>query len=253
MYRYVKAPPGYTLKKSRSLGQNLRTILSAVFLTTGIATFTTVAYPLISYELKYAPRLTVHNLLSPAVDPSAELGVVPAARAQEPTFLPEMINTTLDYTDASVWFRSSSQKNNVATTARLYTLSIDSLGIANATVRSDHTDLKKTLIHYPGTASPGELGNTVIFGHSVLPQFFDPQNYVSIFSTLHTLEVGEDILISDEGALYTYKIYDMYEVTPDDLSPLAQTYDRRRLTLITCTPPGTYLRRLIIKAELQDI
>jgi sortase A len=97
---------------------------------------------------------------------------------------------------------------------------------------------------------PGDLGNTVIFGHSVLPQFFNPTNYVSIFSTLHTLERGDDLQIISDGVDYNYKITDMYEVMPDDLSPLAQTYDGHHLTIITCTPPGTYLRRLIIKAEL---
>lgn len=56
--------------------------------------------------------------------------------------------------------------------------------------------------------------------------------------------------IAADGATFTYKITEMYETAPDDLSPLAQTYNGRYLTLITCTPPGTYLRRLIIKASL---
>jgi sortase A len=54
--------------------------------------------------------------------------------------------------------------------------------------------------------------------------------------------------ITADGATFTYKISEMYETQPDDLSPLAQVYNGRYLTLITCTPPGTYLRRLIIKA-----
>jgi sortase A len=97
---------------------------------------------------------------------------------------------------------------------------------------------------------PGNLGNAVIFGHSVLPQFFNPHNYLTIFSTLHTLRPGDTIDIEADGASYTYKITEMYEAMPDDLSPLAQTYNGRYLTLITCTPPGTYLRRLIIKASI---
>jgi sortase A len=56
--------------------------------------------------------------------------------------------------------------------------------------------------------------------------------------------------IMADGATYTYKITQMYEAMPDDLTPLAQSYDGRHLTLITCTPPGTYLRRLIIKADM---
>jgi sortase A len=132
----------------------------------------------------------------------------------------------------------------------VYTLSIPKLGIDHAVVRSDHTDLKQSLIQYNGTALPGNLGNTVIFGHSVLPQFFNPQNYLTIFSTLHRLKVGDTMEIVADGATYTYKISEMYETSPDDLTPLAQVYNGRYLTLITCTPPGTYLRRLIIKAYI---
>jgi len=97
---------------------------------------------------------------------------------------------------------------------------------------------------------PGKTGNTVIFGHSVLPQFFTPKNYTTIFSTLYTLKIGDEITISYDGITYTYVIQYMYEVKPDNLQPLEQTYDDKYLTLITCTPPGTYLRRLIVQAVL---
>jgi len=249
-YQYVKAPPGHTLVHPPSVGTHLRRAISAVFLTLGIASFTSVAYPMVVYQFSYASRFQTNRLISPQVNefesfPSA----VKTVSAAEPTFVPEMINTTLDYTDSEVWFpqdHSTSRQHSTAT----YTLSIHKLGIDRAVVKNDHTDLKESLIQYPGTAMPGDLGNTVVFGHSVLPQFYNPKNYVSIFSTLHTLQEGDQIEITSDGATYTYQIYDMHEVMPDDLSPLAQTYDDRRLTLITCTPPGTYLRRLILKARL---
>jgi sortase A len=44
----------------------------------------------------------------------------------------------------------------------------------------------------------------------------------------------------------------MYEVLPTDLSVLEQKFDGRYLTMVTCTPPGTYLRRLVIKARIVD-
>lgn len=242
-YRYVKAPPGYTLKKDLSLKYRVRLVTSLVLIIAGVATFTTVAYPLISYQLTYAPLLQrQNNLLSPSV-------VAPVQAAENPQFVPEVVNNALDYTDSSSWFVNEN-KSGIGKPAPVYTLSIEKLGIDRAVVRSDHTDLKQSLIHYSGTASPGDLGNTVIFGHSVLPQFFNPQNYLTIFSTLHRLVPGETLEIQADGATYTYKISEMYETTPDDLTPLAQVYNGRYLTLITCTPPGTYLRRLIIKAYL---
>lgn len=231
-YRYVKAPPGHTLQFPLGIGFKLRYVFSLILLTLGVATFTTVAYPLLSYQFTYSPGFQKNSLISPS-----------------PTFVAEIVNTSFDYTDASTWFVApeNSSKSNAAS---VYTLTIPKLGIDHAVVRNDHTDLKQSLIHYVGTAMPGNLGNTVIFGHSVLPQFFNPQNYLTIFSTLYRLKPGDTMEITADGATYTYKISEIYETAPDDLSPLAQVYNGRYLTLITCTPPGTYLRRLIIKAYI---
>lgn len=254
-YRYVKAPPGFTLEKPRSFVRQLQYGLSLIFITLGVATFTTVAYPLISYQFTFAPQFQKNSLvspISPVVTATNDLVTQTVKKVQAndgPTFVDEVVNTSFDYTDAANWFSLPTAPKSTSPYA-IYTLSIPKLRIDHAVVRTDHTDLKQSLIHYSGTAMPGDLGNSVIFGHSVLPQFFNPQNYLTIFSTLHTLRPGDTMEIAADGATFTYKITEMYETAPDDLSPLAQTYNDRYLTLITCTPPGTYLRRLIIKATL---
>lgn len=236
---YVKAPPGYTLEKPMRLGVKIKHVFSLAFITIGAATITTVAYPILSFGFIYSPKFQNAPTI-PLV--SADSG---------PSFTPELINTTFDYTNANNWFPADSPKIDLENKfPKTYSLSIPKLGIDGATVIYGATDLKKSLIHYPETAMPGELGNSVIFGHSTLPQFFSPTNYSTIFSTLHTLELGDEILASYDGVEYQYVIASMYEVDPSNLSPLAQRYDRRYLTLITCTPPGTYLRRLIVVAEV---
>ncbi|MFH1244134.1 MAG: sortase [bacterium] len=245
-YRYVKAPPGYQLEIPVTWGEKLRYGMSLGFLTLGVAIFTTVAYPLVSYQIMYVPRLQRTKILSPLT----ELPIQQVKADDSPRFADEVVNIALDYTDSTNWFAGNGNTGNKTSQNLISTLSIPSLAIDRAVVQSDHTDLKQSLIHYPGTAMPGDLGNMVIFGHSVLPQFFNPKNYLTIFSTLHTLAIGETIEIASEGASYTYKILEMYETTPNDLSPLAQTYGGRYLTLITCTPPGTYLRRLIVRAQI---
>lgn len=255
VYRYIKAPSGYVLvTRSSSKREIFRLILSSILLTLGITAFTSVLYPMIAYEINYAPYLNKSSVISPSsvgdITGDVIASSVKAAeeKTHEPTFAPEMVNTSLDYTNSSTWFGGAKQTQADQTVT--YFMTIPKLGINRASVRNDHTDLKKSLIHYPGTALPGDLGNGVIFGHSVLPQFFNPKNYLTIFSTLHTLAPGDDIIISQDNATYTYKIRQMYQTDPDDLSPLAQTYGGRYLTIITCTPPGTYLRRLIVRAEL---
>jgi sortase A len=255
VYRYVKAPAGYTLHRRDNKRDTLRLTLSSVLLTLGVTAFTSVLYPMVAYQLNYAPSLVKSSVISPSSvaeitgDVIAHGAVKPAiAKEITPTFAPEMVNTTLDYTNSNTWFNTTKQA--ALYDPIVYYLSIPKLRINRATVRNDHTDLKESLIHYPGTAMPGDLGNAVIFGHSVLPQFFNPANYLTIFSTLHTLKPGDEVTLAQDNATYTYRISEMYETEPDDLTPLAQSYGNRYLTIITCTPPGTYLRRLIIKAVL---
>lgn len=251
MYSYIKAPPGYVLKHRSVVKDRLRIIFSSVLLTLGVSAFTTVIYPFITYQTVYAPKFASSPRVLGSTDPTSNvLPSLPTPTEQQntPSIVPEVVNTALDYTDSTIWY---GQKSTSPVFDHLvYSLSIPKLGIKNAVVRDDHTDLKQSLIHYPGTAQPGDLGNGVIFGHSVLPQFFNPKNYLTIFSTLHTLDPGDEISITSGPATYTYKITDMYVTSPDDLTPLAQSYANRTLTLITCTPPGTYLKRLIIKAVL---
>ena len=113
-------------------------------------------------------------------------------------------------------------------------------------------DLDKHLIHYQGTALPGEFGNPVIFGHSILPVFYNPQNYISVFSLLPTLKTGDEVIIDYDGISYKYEVYSYHEVFPNQIEVLQQRYDRKTLTLITCVPPGTYLKRGVILAELVE-
>jgi len=80
-----------------------------------------------------------------------------------------------------------------------YNISIPKLRIDNAVVAIGGEDLNEHLIQYPGTALPGRRGNAVIFGHSILPRFYDPKRYISIFSLLHTLEMGDPIYVYYDG------------------------------------------------------
>ncbi len=164
---------------------------------------------------------------------------------------------TTDYTQLSNWFvsdtLSDSPSSHISNSeVSHYTLSIPSLKIIDAVVEVGGSDLKKSLIQYPQTALPGQLGNTVVFGHSVLPQFFNPKSYLTIFSTLYRLKPGDEIFINYDSVKYKYVVEEMFEVQPTNLSVLEQRFDGRYMTVITCSPPGTYLRRLIVKTRIVD-
>lgn len=211
-----------------------------------------VTGPIISYLLITSPQLRRDpGLISPlpiinqlAVSPEEPNQSVLAAAASQPQ---------RDYTNLDTWFPSGrpelTDKLQVSKITH-YNVSIPRLRITNAVVEIGGTDLAKSLIHYPGTASPGELGSVVIFGHSILRQFYNPNNYMSIFSTIMTLNATDEIIVNFDGVRYTYKVIDKIEVKPTDIQILEQRYNGRFLKLITCTPEGTYLRRGIVIAEL---
>ncbi|OGH10321.1 MAG: hypothetical protein A2857_02650 [Candidatus Levybacteria bacterium RIFCSPHIGHO2_01_FULL_36_15] len=131
-----------------------------------------------------------------------------------------------------------------------YALTIKSLGIFDADVSTNDYDLSRHLIQYPGSSYPAENGTVIIYGHSTLPQLFDPKNYKTIFATLHLVQVGDEILINVSGVIYKYKIFSITVHDKNDPSILSQSYNNSNLALVTCTPPGTVWKRLVIRANL---
>ena len=158
----------------------------------------------------------------------------------------------------SNWFPQAPQQEVRQSKITHYTVDIPKLKIKNAVVTIGGENLKESLIQYGGTANPGELGVGVIFGHSILRQFYNPnetnpQRYMSIFSTIMTLETGDEIYVNYDGIKYKYVARKKYQVEPADIDILAQRYDQKLLRLITCVPEGTYLHRGIVEAVLQPI
>lgn len=157
--------------------------------------------------------------------------------------------TTPDYTQPTTWFPTASTAPSVSR-VRYYTLSIPRLNLQDVPVEINGTDLKKNPIQFPGTALPGDFGNTVIFGHSTLPALYKPHDPISIFVPLPKIKVGDAVTIQYDGVTYKYIVKSTAEVDPSQIEVLAQAYDKHELTLITCVPLGTYLRRFVARAEL---
>lgn len=101
----------------------------------------------------------------------------------------------------------------------------------------------------PGANSkPGQVGNTVISGHSS-NDFLDGGKYKFVFALLERLKVGDTIELHYEGTRYTYIVTGTKVVKPTDVASLVYPTTKPELTLITCTPLGTALNRLLVTAE----
>ncbi len=111
--------------------------------------------------------------------------------------------------------------------------------------------LQGGVVHYPGTARPGKPGNFFLTGHSSYYPWA-PGDYKSVFARLHDLNVGDEYWVFYNGDRYRYIVDSKKEIKPSDVSVLDQPVDERTGTLMTCTPVGTTLRRLILSAQEVD-
>lgn len=234
-YLYLKGitkPP--QKKKNRKLSSKWQKRVSFLTILMGLLLFGSATAPIISYEIFTAPRFQDPGLANPlSAQGSSVLGT-----------------SSSELTKVQEWFPSAPRPAPESTKISYYTLSIPKLRIYDATVQIGGDDLTKSLVQYAGTALPGQPGNSVIIGHSVLPQFFDPKSYITIFSTLPTLRSGDNFYISYDGIQYRYVVEDMVEVEPTNFTVLEQRFDDVFATIITCVPPGLKTKRLAVRGRL---
>lgn len=117
-------------------------------------------------------------------------------------------------------------------------------------------NLKFGVVHYKGTAKPGEkspdsdgYGNVFISGHSSY-YWWDDGKYKTVFANLDSIEVGDEIAVGYNDKVFIYKVFEKVVVNPDDLGVVKQDTDKHRLSLMTCVPIGTNINRLIVRASL---
>ncbi len=108
--------------------------------------------------------------------------------------------------------------------------------------------LRQWVIHYPGTAGPGQVGNAFFTWHSSYYPW-DKWQYKDVFANLNQMEIGDTYFIYSNQKKYKYKIVDKKEIKPSEVNVLSQPNNAKISTLMTCWPLGTTLRRLIVVGE----
>lgn len=133
-------------------------------------------------------------------------------------------------------------------------LVIPSLGICAAIIHNvdplNSFEYQKALTrgvaHAQGTALPGEKGNIFLFAHSSA-NFLEASRYNSIFYLLHKLQNNDEIKIQRGEQVYKYRVTSKETVSADATKYLSQGITDK-LTLMTCWPPGTTFKRLVVTA-----
>lgn len=236
---YVKSPTPNP--KNPTIERTFFALMSLV----GIAAIAFAIYPMVIWQISTLPKLTAKIDQFP----------IPASQVLNSPQMLEKVKVAQDSGGFS-YFEPQLDAQFLSNLSSLnrpeeFFITIPKIEVKNAKVAVDSTNFQSHLAHFPGTAIPGEVGNSFITGHSVLPQFADPQNYLAIFTELSKLEVGDDITVELNGKTLTYVVQYSKVVDPRDTSvllPISKT--SKNLTLMTCVPPGTSLKRLVVITSL---
>lgn len=236
-------------KKSKKSNKKKRFRILAIGLVgIGLLTIVYTLLPFLSWQIYFAPVFAASNFAAPIPKKTV------LSSTTFSTLVSNAVNTIagVDSTNAQTWFPTFKGNTGVALVSQYY-LSIPKLAIDHALVSTTDYDLSNHLINYGGTAIPPQHGTAVVFGHSTLPQLFNPKDYKTIFARAYLLKEGDTLKAHVQEVEYTYNIVAISVVDPTNTAIFSQDLTDSYLTLVTCTPPGTTWKRLVIKAKLQTI
>lgn len=110
--------------------------------------------------------------------------------------------------------------------------------------------LDKGVIHFPGSALPGEPGQTVILGHSAIHNW-PKTKYAWVFTYLNELTEGDEIFVFFNHRKYPYSVTKKFFLDKgEDLSEEPLTNSENVLILLSCWPPGKDRQRIALEAAL---
>lgn len=112
--------------------------------------------------------------------------------------------------------------------------------------------LRNGIAHAEGTAFPGEGGHIFLFAHST-DYIWNIGSYNAVFYLLYKLDPGDEVNVFFNGKRHIYTVREKKIIEPTDVEVLTQKTSVETVTLQTCWPPGTTLRRMIVIAEKKGV
>ncbi len=107
--------------------------------------------------------------------------------------------------------------------------------------------LEQGIVHYPNSVVPGQVGNSVLLGHSSAYPWYKG-NYGSIFALLNRLEQNDEIIVFYEKHKYIYKVQSKQVI--NNQVYINEQNKKSQIVLLSCWPVGTAWKRILIKGVL---
>lgn len=106
--------------------------------------------------------------------------------------------------------------------------------------------LTKGAVHYPGSGTIEE-GNIFLFGHSTGFRVVQNQAYKT-FNNLDKLSKGDEIELTADGKVYTYKVSSV-KLADEDEALVDFSDSSKKLTISTCNTFGAKQERWVVEAD----
>jgi sortase A len=131
-------------------------------------------------------------------------------------------------------------------------ITVPRLGLKDVAVPtgSKQADLdREGILRLRGSGLPWIAGsNTFIAGHAL---GFPRTRVPYVFYKLNKMKPGDEIFVEDkEGQEYTFRVYDLMTVEPNDYWTTNPVEGKTVISLQSCTPIPTFENRLIVRGEL---
>jgi len=97
--------------------------------------------------------------------------------------------------------------------------------------------------HWPGTALPGEVGNTVFPGHRV--------THSHPFYDIDLIQLGDSVIFETANGRFTYEVTETF-VVDDEETWIANPTDTPTMTIFGCHPKHSAKQRYVVKGRLVD-
>ncbi len=104
--------------------------------------------------------------------------------------------------------------------------------------------------HASTSDTPDKSGNVFIFAHSA-GNWYQANQYNAVFYLLNKLKRDDKIFVYYKNKKYSYSVTEVKTVNSQQTDYLDRDFGNQQLTLMTCWPPGTTLKRLLVTATLE--